>query len=44
MFTVDKGDLGAGSVDIDDTSLNHFVVEIVSFSGSLSDTGEDGVT
>lgn len=29
---------------LDDTGLNHLVVEIVSLSGSLSDTSEDGVT
>ena len=42
--TVDEGDLGSGSVDLDDTSLNHFVVKIVSFASSLSDTGEHRVT
>ena len=28
----------------DDTSLNHLVVEIVAFTGALTDSGENGVT
>lgn len=28
-------------IDVDDTGLDHFVVEIVTLSGSLSDSGED---
>lgn len=31
-------------INADNFGSNHFVIEIVSFSGSLSDTGEDGVT
>ena len=31
-------------LEVDDTSLNHLVVEIVTLTGALSDTGEDGVT
>jgi len=38
-----ENDLGL-SVELDDTSGNHFVVEIISFTGSLSDTSEDRVT
>ena len=44
VLTVDEGDLGAGSINLDDTTLNHFVVKIVSFSSSFTDTSEDGVT
>lgn len=40
-LTVHKGGLGTLLVDLDHTRLDHFVVEIVSFSGSLTDTGED---
>ena len=43
-LTVDEGDLGSGSVDLDDSSLNHFVVKIVSFASSFSNTGEHRVT
>jgi hypothetical protein len=43
-LSVDEGGLGAISFDINDTGFNHFVVEIVTFTGSLSDTSEHGVT
>jgi hypothetical protein len=43
-LSVDEGGLGAVTLDIDDTGLNHFVVEIVTLTSSLSDTSEDGVT
>ena len=43
-ITVDEGDLGSRAIDLDDTSLNHFVVKIVSFTSTLSDSGEDRVT
>ena len=31
-------------IDLDDATLNHLVVEIVTLAGTLADTGEDGVT
>lgn len=31
-------------LEVDDTSLNHLVVEIVTLTGTLTDSGEDGVT
>jgi hypothetical protein len=43
-LSVDEGGLGAVTLDIDDTGFNHFVVEIVTFTGSLADTSEHGVT
>jgi len=43
-LAVDEGDLGLVILQADDTSLNHLVVEIVTLSSSLSDTGEDRVT
>lgn len=43
-LSVDEGDLRSGAIDLDDTSLNHFVVKIVSFTSTLSDTGENRVT
>jgi hypothetical protein len=39
-LTEDKGDLGL-SVKLDDTGLLHFVVKIVTLTGTLTDTGED---
>jgi hypothetical protein len=39
-LTEDKGDLGL-SVELNDTSLLHFVVQIVTLTGTLTDTGED---
>jgi peptide chain release factor 1 len=49
-LAVHEGSLGAGDglagglVNLNDTTLNHLVVEIVTLAGSLTDTGEDGVT
>ena len=43
-LTVDKGDLGGLVLETDDTSLNHLVVQVISLTGSLSDSGKDGVT
>jgi len=43
-LAVDESDLGFVILQADDTSLNHLVVEIVTLSSSLSDTGEDRVT
>ncbi len=43
-LTVDQGTSGALTINSDDTGGNHFVVKIVTFSGSFTDTGEDGVT
>ena len=40
-LTVHEGSLGAGAIDLDDTTMDHFVVEIVTLSGALTDTGED---
>jgi peptide chain release factor 1 len=42
-LTEDKGDLGV-SLEVDDRGLLHFVVQIVTLTGTLADTGEDGVT
>jgi hypothetical protein len=42
-LTVDKGYLGGLVLQGDDTALNHLVVEIVTLTGPLSDSGEDGV-
>ena len=43
-LTVNKGGLGSGAISDDDTRLDHFVVKIVSLTGSLADTSEDGET
>mmetsp|Transcript_29205 Transcript_29205/g.63386 ORF Transcript_29205/g.63386 Transcript_29205/m.63386 type:complete len:454 (+) Transcript_29205:182-1543(+) len=48
-LTVHKGSLGSfggtGSlIDLDDTTFNHLVVQIVTLTGTLADAGEDGVT
>lgn len=42
-LTEDKGDLGL-AVKLNDTSLLHFVVQVVTLTSTLTDTGEDGVT
>ena len=39
----DKGDLGL-AVELNDGSLLHFMVQIVTLTGTLTDTGEDGET
>ena len=36
--------LGFIVLEVDDTTLNHLVVQIVTLTSSLTDTGEDGVT
>ena len=38
-----KSDLGV-TLKVDDTGLSHLVVQVVTLSSSLTDTGEDGVT
>jgi peptide chain release factor 1 len=38
-----QGDLGV-AVELNDGGLLHFVVQIVTLTGTLADTGEDGVT
>ena len=48
-LSVNKGRLGSSSrtgllVDLDDSSLNHFVVQIVSFTSTLTNTGENGIS
>ena len=49
-LTVHQGSLGAGDglagglVHLDHTTLNHLVVQIVTLTGALTDTGEHGVT
>jgi peptide chain release factor 1 len=43
-LSVDEGSLGLVTFHIDDIGLNHFVVEIVTFTGTFSDTGENRVT
>jgi len=43
-LAVDESDLGFVVLQADDTSLNHLVVEIVTLSSSLADTGKHRVT
>merc|ERR1711955_157317 len=43
-LSVHKGDLGGTVLQRDDSTLNHLVVQIVSFPSSLSDTSEHGET
>ena len=42
-LTEDKSDLGL-ALEVDDTSLLHFVVKIVTLTSTLTDTSEDRVT
>lgn len=42
-LTEHKGHLGV-TVEVDDTSLLHFMVQVVTLTGTLTDTTEDGVT
>jgi hypothetical protein len=42
-LTEHKGDLGL-AIKLNDTSLLHFVVQIVTLTGTLTDTSEDGET
>ena len=42
-LTEDQGDLGL-AIKLNDGSLLHFVVQIVTLAGSLTDTSEDGET
>jgi hypothetical protein len=42
-LTEHKGDLGL-ALEVDDTGLLHFVVQIVTLTGTLADTAEHGVT
>ena len=42
-LTEDKSDLGV-TIELNDGSLLHFVVQIVTLTGTLTDTSEDGVT
>jgi hypothetical protein len=42
-LTEDKSDLGL-ALELDDRSLLHFVVQIVTLTGTLTDTSEDGET
>ncbi|RUS14931.1 hypothetical protein BC938DRAFT_477160 [Jimgerdemannia flammicorona] len=42
-LTEHKGALGI-TLELDDTSLQHFVVQIVTLTGALADTAEDGET
>lgn len=42
-LTEDQGDLGL-SLEVDDLGLLHLVVQIVTLTGTLADTSEDGVT
>merc|ERR1719500_1825905 len=43
-LAVHEGDLGAVIFQGDDTTFNHLVVEIVTLTSSLADTGKDRVT
>ncbi len=40
-LSVNQGDFGV-SVKVDDTGFDHFVVEVIAFTCTFSDTGEDG--
>jgi len=42
-LTENKGDLGL-AIKLDDTSLLHFVVQVVTLTSTLTDTSEDGET
>ena len=42
-LTEDKSDLGL-ALEVDDTGLLHFVVQIVTLTSTLADTAEHGVT
>jgi len=42
-LTEHQGDLRL-AIEVDDTSLLHFVVQIVALTGTLTYTGEDGET
>jgi hypothetical protein len=42
-LTENESDLGL-AVELDDTGLLHFVVQIVALTGTLADTGEHGET
>jgi hypothetical protein len=42
-LTKHQGDLGF-TIELDDGSFLHFVVQIVTLTSSFADTGEDGVT
>ena len=42
-LTEDKGHLGV-AIKLNDGCLLHFVVQIVTLTGTLTDTGEDGET
>ena len=43
-LAIHKGGLGPGLINLDHTSLNHLVVEVIALAGALADTGEHGVT
>jgi len=43
-LTVDESDLRTGLTNLNDTSLNHFVIKIVTLTSTLTDTSEDRVT
>ncbi|GMR43041.1 hypothetical protein PMAYCL1PPCAC_13236 [Pristionchus mayeri] len=43
-LSVHEGHLGVVALQVDDTSLNHLVVEIVTLTGTLTDSGEHRVT
>merc|ERR1739844_611711 len=43
-LAVDQGDLGGVVLQADDAALNHLVVQVVTLTGSLTHTSEDGVT
>ena len=42
-LTEDESDLGV-TLEVDDTGLNHFVVQVVTLTGTLADTSEDRET
>jgi hypothetical protein len=43
-LTVHEGGLGSRAINFDDTRVDHLVVEIVTFTGTFTDTSEHGET
>eukprot|EP00049_Salpingoeca_infusionum_P017038 m.351566 g.351566 ORF g.351566 m.351566 type:complete len:400 (-) comp16279_c0_seq1:777-1976(-) len=43
-LSIHESDLGVITLDVNDTTLDHFVVEIVTLTGTLTDTCEHGET
>mmetsp|Transcript_59631 Transcript_59631/g.122294 ORF Transcript_59631/g.122294 Transcript_59631/m.122294 type:complete len:370 (+) Transcript_59631:679-1788(+) len=43
-LSVHEGSLGSRAIELDHTGLDHLVVELVTLTGALTDTGKDGVS